>query len=72
MGGGSGRQPEATSSVHFDDKAGPELQRDDRGEYVLDEIPLTTETIADVKLLPEESSHVLRAALERGDLLTTV
>ncbi|MDR3084428.1 MAG: NUDIX domain-containing protein [Streptomyces sp.] len=56
---------------NFDDKTGPEFQREDRGEYILDEIPLTTEAIADVNLLPEEISTVLRAALERGDLLTT-
>ncbi|MFI9047345.1 NUDIX domain-containing protein [Streptomyces sp. NPDC053427] len=57
---------------NFDDKTGPEFQRDDRGEYFLDEIPLTTEALADVNLLPEEITHVLRAALERGDLLTAL
>ncbi|MEJ8653393.1 NUDIX domain-containing protein [Streptomyces sp. MS1.AVA.3] len=57
---------------HFDDKTGPEFQRDDRGEYLLDEIPLTTEALASVNLLPEEISDVLREALERGDLHTTV
>ncbi|MCX4637144.1 NUDIX domain-containing protein [Streptomyces sp. RPA4-5] len=57
---------------NFDDKTGPEFQRDDRGEYLLDEIPLTTEALASVNLLPEEISDVLREALERGDLHTTV
>ncbi|MFF3542012.1 NUDIX domain-containing protein [Streptomyces platensis] len=56
---------------NFDDKTGPEFQRDDRGEYLLDEIPLTTEALTEVNLLPEEITHVLRVALERGDLLTT-
>ncbi|NUP19907.1 MAG: NUDIX domain-containing protein [Streptomyces sp.] len=56
----------------FADRTGPEFQRDDRGEYVLDEIPLTSEAIAGVNLLPEEISAVLREALDRGDLLTVV
>ncbi|MFF4287478.1 NUDIX domain-containing protein [Streptomyces sp. NPDC001633] len=56
---------------NFDDKTGPEFQRDDRGEYLLDEIPLTTEALTDVNLLPEEITHLLHKALERGDLLTT-
>ncbi|MGY5137126.1 NUDIX hydrolase [Streptomyces nigrescens] len=57
---------------NFDDRTGPEFQRDDRGEYLLDEIPLSTEALASVNLLPEEISDVLREALERGDLHTTV
>ncbi|GAA1336901.1 hypothetical protein GCM10009647_079580 [Streptomyces sanglieri] len=56
----------------FDNKSGPEFQRDDRGEYILEEIPLTTEAIATLNLLPEEISVVLREAIEHGDLLTTV
>jgi 8-oxo-dGTP pyrophosphatase MutT (NUDIX family) len=55
----------------FADRTGPEFERDDRGEYILDEIPLTPEAIADVNLLPEEISVELREALTRGDLLTT-
>ncbi|MGX1760448.1 NUDIX hydrolase [Streptomyces lydicus] len=57
---------------NFDNKTGPEFQRDDRGEYLLDEIPLTAEALAGLNLLPEEISHLLREALERGDLHTTV
>ncbi|WDT53537.1 NUDIX domain-containing protein [Streptomyces sp. G7(2002)] len=57
---------------NFDDRTGPEFQRDDRGEYLLDEIPLTTEALASVNLLPEEISNVLREALERGELHATV
>lgn len=57
---------------NFDDKTGPEFQRDDRGEYLLDEIPLTREAIAGVNLLPEEISHLLRVALEHGDLQSMV
>ncbi|MET7778099.1 NUDIX domain-containing protein [Streptomyces mirabilis] len=54
---------------NFADRSGPEFERDDRGEYILDELPLTPEAIADVNLLPEEISAVLRKALEHGDLL---
>ncbi|MFC9228333.1 NUDIX domain-containing protein [Streptomyces decoyicus] len=57
---------------NFDDRTGPEFQRDDRGEYLLDEIPLTTEALASVNLLPEEISNVLIEALERGELHATV
>lgn len=56
---------------NFADRSGPEFQRDDRGEYILDELPLTPEAIADVNLLPEEISAILREALEHGDLLAT-
>ncbi|QIY59013.1 NUDIX domain-containing protein [Streptomyces sp. RPA4-5] len=57
---------------NFDDKTGPEFQRDDRGEYLLDEIPLTNEALTAVNPLPEEITHVLHTALERGDLPTTL
>lgn len=57
---------------NFDDKTGPEFQRDDRGQYILDEIPLTTEALTDVNLLPEEITHLLHKAFQRGDLLTTL
>ncbi|MEU5833076.1 NUDIX domain-containing protein [Streptomyces diacarni] len=57
---------------NFDDRTGLEFQRDDRGEYILDGVPLTSEAIASVNLLPEEISILLREALDRGDLLATV
>lgn len=57
---------------NFADRTGPEFDRDDRGEYILEEIPLTSEAIAGVNLLPEEISVVLREALDSGDLLTVV
>ncbi|MEE1806717.1 NUDIX hydrolase [Streptomyces sp. BE133] len=56
---------------NFADRSGPEFQRDDRGEYILEEIPLTAKAIAEVNLLPGEISTVLRVSLNRGDLLTT-
>jgi 8-oxo-dGTP pyrophosphatase MutT (NUDIX family) len=55
---------------NFADRSGPEFQRDDRGEYLLEEIPLTSQSLAAVNLLPEEISVVLREALDHGDLLT--
>ncbi|MGW6202073.1 NUDIX hydrolase [Streptomyces sp. NPDC055089] len=57
---------------NFADRSGPEFQRDDRGEYLLDEIPLTPESLAAVNLLPEEISVVLREALNHGNLLAPV
>ncbi|MFD3563435.1 NUDIX domain-containing protein [Streptomyces sp. NPDC058686] len=60
------------TSWDFNNRTGPEFQRDDRGEYILEEIPLTTEAVAALNLLPEEISTVLREAIERGDPLATV
>ncbi|MFK0297242.1 NUDIX domain-containing protein [Streptomyces sp. NPDC090442] len=56
---------------NFADRTGPEFQRDDRGEYVLEEIPLTAKAITEVNLLPQEISAVLRECLDRGDLHAT-
>ncbi|MFD9602879.1 NUDIX domain-containing protein [Streptomyces sp. NPDC059970] len=56
----------------FENRTGPEFARSDRGQYRLEEIPLTAEAIGALNLLPEEISAVLRQALERGDLLTGV
>ncbi|MFB7591961.1 NUDIX domain-containing protein [Streptomyces sp. NPDC056169] len=53
----------------FENRTGPEFARTDRGEYVLEEVPLTTKAIAGLNLLPEEISTVLCQALDRGDLL---
>ncbi|QNE78984.1 NUDIX domain-containing protein [Streptomyces finlayi] len=57
---------------NFADRSGPEFQRDDRGEYLLEEIPLTSEALAAVNLLPEEISVVLREVLDHGELLAPV
>ncbi|MFD5438412.1 NUDIX domain-containing protein [Kitasatospora sp. NPDC127067] len=56
---------------NFEDRTGPEFSQEGRGEYLLDEIPLTTEALDAVNLLPQDFATVLRAAVERGDLLTT-
>ncbi|WP_274036451.1 NUDIX domain-containing protein [Streptomyces sp. MMBL 11-1] len=53
---------------NFADRTGPEFQRDDRGEYFLEEVPLTTEAIAKLNLMPPEISSVLRDAITRGEL----
>ncbi|MGK4582352.1 NUDIX hydrolase [Kitasatospora sp. HPMI-4] len=57
------------STWNFDDRSGPEFQRDDRGEYILEEVPLTAEAIEALNLLPEEIASVLCEALERGNLV---
>ncbi|MFI1205587.1 NUDIX domain-containing protein [Streptomyces sp. NPDC020883] len=59
------------SKWNFADRTGPEFQRDDRGEYILDEIPLTAKAVSELNLLPEQISAVLRESLDRGDLRTT-
>lgn len=53
----------------FENRTGPEFARTDRGEYILEEVPLTTKAIADLNLLPAEISTVLCQALDRGALL---
>ncbi|MFD7447939.1 NUDIX domain-containing protein [Kitasatospora sp. NPDC059827] len=53
----------------FEDRTGPEFSQEGRGEYVLEEIPLTTEALDAINLLPQEIATVLREAIERGDLL---
>ncbi|MGW1520465.1 NUDIX hydrolase [Streptomyces sp. NPDC002287] len=53
----------------FENRSGPEFARSDRGEYILEEVALTTQAIADLNLLPGEISTVLRRALDSGDLL---
>ncbi|MFJ1841385.1 NUDIX domain-containing protein [Streptomyces sp. NPDC088146] len=54
---------------NFADRSGPEFPRDDRGEYILEEISLTTEALAELNLLPEKISAALCQALDHGDLL---
>ncbi|MEU3567128.1 NUDIX domain-containing protein [Kitasatospora sp. NPDC036755] len=55
----------------FEDRTGPEFSQEGRGEYLLEEIPLTTEALDAVNLLPQDFATVLREAVERGGLLTT-
>lgn len=53
----------------FENRTGPEFARTDRGEYILEEVPLTTRAIAGLNLLPREIATLLCQALDRGDLL---
>ncbi|MEV6972528.1 NUDIX domain-containing protein [Kitasatospora sp. NPDC093806] len=53
----------------FEDRTGPEFDQEGRGEYLLEEVPLTAEAIEAINLLPQEIAAVLREAVERGELL---
>ncbi|MFC8447966.1 NUDIX domain-containing protein [Kitasatospora sp. NPDC057223] len=55
----------------FEDRTGPEFSQEGRGEYILEEIPLTTTALDTVNLLPQEFAAVLRGAVERGELFAT-
>ncbi|MEU3199403.1 NUDIX domain-containing protein [Streptomyces sp. NPDC006996] len=48
----------------FDDRTGPEFSAEGRGEYALEEVPLTLEGLDGIDLKPEEIAHVLRGASE--------
>ncbi|MFE7615149.1 NUDIX domain-containing protein [Streptomyces sp. NPDC057496] len=52
----------------FDDRTGPEFSAEGRGEYALEEIPLTVEGIDGIDLKPEEIAHVLRGGISSGSL----
>ncbi|AUY50572.1 NUDIX domain-containing protein [Streptomyces sp. CB01881] len=53
----------------FEDRTGPEFSQEGRGEYILEEIPLTADALDMVNLLPQDFAAVLRDAVERGELL---
>ncbi|MCX4970412.1 NUDIX domain-containing protein [Streptomyces sp. NBC_00654] len=52
----------------FDDRTGPEFSAEGRGEYALDEVPLTMEGLDGIDLKPEEIAHVLRGTISAGSL----
>ncbi len=52
----------------FDDRTGPEFSAEGRGEYALEEVPLTLEGLDGIDLRPEEIAHVLRGAIGAGRL----
>ncbi|WP_371675917.1 NUDIX domain-containing protein [Streptomyces sp. NBC_01276] len=52
----------------FDDRTGPEFSAEGRGEYALEEVPLTPEGLDGIDLKPEEIAHVLRGAIGAGSL----
>ncbi|MFF7076025.1 NUDIX hydrolase [Streptomyces lavendulae] len=52
----------------FEDRTGPEFNAEGRGEYALEQIPLTVEGLDGIDLKPEEIAHVLRGAISTGSL----
>jgi len=54
---------------NFADRTGPEFSQEGRGEYLLQEIPLTAEAIDGANLMPPEIAAVLRDSIEEGTLL---
>ncbi|MEU8526814.1 NUDIX domain-containing protein [Streptomyces sp. NPDC048629] len=52
----------------FEDRTGPEFSAEGRGEYALEEVPLTLEGLDGIDLKPEEVAHVLRGAISAGSL----
>ncbi|MEV7278687.1 NUDIX domain-containing protein [Streptomyces sp. NPDC093111] len=53
---------------NFDDRTGSELTRDDRGEYLLQEVPLTAEAIESSNLMPPQVKDALLDAIRAGSL----
>ncbi|MER5356197.1 NUDIX domain-containing protein [Kitasatospora sp. NPDC002551] len=53
---------------NFDDRTGPEFTRDDRGEYLLEEVPLTVEAIGTLNLMPPRVKEELLDAIRAGRL----
>ncbi|MFJ1792335.1 NUDIX domain-containing protein [Kitasatospora griseola] len=54
---------------NFDDRTGPEFARDDRGEYLLDEVPLTADALGALNLMPPQIRTALLDAIDDGTLL---
>ncbi|MFJ4713047.1 NUDIX domain-containing protein [Streptomyces sp. NPDC088785] len=52
----------------FENRTGPEFGAEGRGEYALEEIPLTAEALDGIDLKPEEITRVLRGAIAAGAL----
>ncbi|MFI1648235.1 NUDIX domain-containing protein [Streptomyces avidinii] len=57
---------------NFDDRTGPEFARDDRGEYLLEEVPLTAEAIEALNLMPPQVKYALLDAIRSGSLTVPV
>ncbi|MEV6207229.1 NUDIX domain-containing protein [Kitasatospora sp. NPDC051914] len=53
----------------FNNRTGPEFARTDRGEYILEEIPLTEEAVGALNLMPQQFKDVLCEAIARGELI---
>lgn len=52
----------------FEDRTGSEFRAEGRGEYALEEVPLTVEGLDGIDLKPGEIAHVLRGAIGAGTL----
>lgn len=57
---------------NFDDRTGPEFARDDRGEYLLQEVPLTVEAVEAMNLMPPQVKDALLDAIRAGSLAVPV
>ncbi|KIQ65367.1 hypothetical protein TR51_15745 [Kitasatospora griseola] len=55
---------------NFDDRTGPEFSRDDRGEYLLQEVPLTADALGALNLMPPQIRTALLDAIDDGTLVT--
>jgi 8-oxo-dGTP pyrophosphatase MutT (NUDIX family) len=55
----------------FEDRTGPEFSETGRGEYQLEEVPLTPEAIGGLNLKPDEMGVLLRGAIDRGDIFSS-
>ncbi|MFF2624320.1 NUDIX domain-containing protein [Kitasatospora griseola] len=55
---------------NFDDRTGPEFSRDDRGEYLLAEVPLTTDALGALNLMPPQIRTARLDAVDDGTLAT--
>jgi 8-oxo-dGTP pyrophosphatase MutT (NUDIX family) len=51
---------------NFADRSGPEFREAGRGEYVLDEVPLTRSDLARIDLVPPETAELLQRAVAAG------
>ncbi|MFK0227417.1 NUDIX domain-containing protein [Streptomyces sp. NPDC090303] len=52
----------------FEDRTGPEFSAEGRGQYALEEVPLTLEGLDGIDLKPEEIAPVLRGVIGAGSL----
>lgn len=50
----------------FEDRAGPEFGEEDRGEYLLEELPLTPGALVGINLKPDGITEVIVGALRDG------
>ncbi|MFF3606870.1 NUDIX domain-containing protein [Streptomyces sp. NPDC002463] len=54
------------STWSFEDRTGPEFSQEGRGEYLLEEIPLTPEALREINLKPDAITEVIINALHSG------